>query len=315
MGKFHAQKYSSLTNVELTGVADSKREFATKVAKDNNCRPFSDYKELFPIVDAVSIVVPTSLHHEVAKEAIKHNVHLLVEKPFTTTIEEADELIALAAEKDLIVQVGHIERFNPAIMALAPHISTPVFIEAKRVSGFKSRGIDVDVILDLMIHDIDLILSMFKAPVKTIHSVGASVITPHIDIANARIIFTNGCSANITASRISMDTERRMHIFQPDRYLDVDFLNKKIKSIHLKKGVLNNQPLPDISELPFQEHDALEMELKNFIDNINNNQTPAADGHAGRDALAVALQIKQEIERNQHRLSSFISKETEVPGL
>ena len=237
LGRFHAQKYAAMEGVHLVGVADLVPEQANLVAEECGTTPFTDYRRLLEQVDTVSIVVPTIYHHEVAKKCIEHSVDLLVEKPFTTTLAEADELIALAKEKNLILQVGHLERFNPAVLAMQPLLTHPLFIEAHRISVFKNRGTDVDVILDLMIHDIDIILSIVNSPLQTIHTVGAPVITPLTDIANARLIFENGCTANVTVSRISMDNIRRMRIFQPGQYLSVDFSKKEVMSIRLKQGV------------------------------------------------------------------------------
>ncbi len=315
LGTFHARKYAAMQGVDLVGVADIDQESATRVADECGARAFTDFTDLLPRVDAVSIVVPTSYHHRVARTCIEHGIHLLVEKPFTTTLEEADELIEAADQRDLILQVGHLERFNPAVIAMRPLLNHPLFIEAHRISVFKDRGTDVDVVLDLMIHDIDIILSIIDAPLETIHTVGAPVITELTDIANARLIFANGCTANVTVSRISMDNIRRMRIFQPGRYLSVDFSRKEVMSIRLKRGSANNEPLPDITKYQFANQDTLELELTNFIDNVRNHTAPLVSGRAGRRALAVALEVVDQIEQNRRRVEEMLGPDTDFSGL
>ncbi|BCO08361.1 UDP-N-acetylglucosamine 3-dehydrogenase [Desulfolithobacter dissulfuricans] len=315
LGRFHAQKYAAMEDVDLVGVVDVNPDQAQKVARECGTQAFTDYLDLLGRIDAVSIVVPTVHHHAVAMACLEHNLDVLVEKPITTTVEEADELIDLAEKKDRVLQVGHLERFNPAVMAMQPLLHNPLFIEAHRISVFKNRGTDVDVILDLMIHDIDIILSIIKAPIKTIHTVGAPVITPLTDIANARIIFENGCTANVTVSRISMDNIRRMRIFQPGTYLSVDFSEKEVMAIRLKKGVRNGLPLPDISKYGFKDRDILEMELRDFIHNVRDRSRPRVSGHEGRRALAVALQVVAQVNENRARVEEMLGGETDFSGL
>lgn len=315
LGRFHAQKYAAMEGIHLVGVADVDENRAGKVAEECKTTAFSDYQQLLKQVDAVSIVVPTIYHHEVATNCIKQGVDLLVEKPFTTTLSEADELIALAKEKDLILQVGHLERFNPAVLAMRPLLTHPLFIEAHRISVFKNRGTDVDVILDLMIHDIDIILSIVDSPLKTIHTVGAPVITPLTDIANARLIFENGCTANVTVSRISMDNIRRMRIFQPGQYLSVDFSKKEVMSIRLKQGIQNNHPLPDIRKKGFADQDVLELELSDFINNVRTRATPAVSGIEGRRALKIALEVVDQIAKNMQQVEELLGPDANFSGL
>lgn len=310
LGRFHAQKYAAMEGVELVGVADVDQVRAATVAEECSTKPYTKYQELLNEVDAVSIVVPTRYHHEVARTCLEKRIDLLVEKPITTTIEEADDLIDLANRNDCILQVGHLEQFNPAVMAMKPLLTHPLFIEAHRISVFKNRGTDVDVVLDLMIHDIDIILSIIDAPLKTIHTVGAPVITKLTDIANARLIFENGCTANVTVSRISMDNIRRMRIFQPGTYLSVDFTKKEIMSVRLKK-LAGDIPIPDITKQSFTDQDILELELKDFISNVRNRTTPKVSGHEGRRALDIALQVVDQINENRARVEQTLS---EVPG-
>lgn len=315
LGRFHALKYAAMDSVELIGVVDVDQERTARIAGECSTAAFNNYHELLDKVDAVSIVVPTLFHHEVAMEAISHKVNLLVEKPFTTTLAEADELIRLAQEKDLVLQVGHLERFNPAVLAMRPLLHNPLFIEAHRISVFKDRGTDVDVVLDLMIHDIDIILSIVDSPLESIHTVGAPVITPLTDIANARLIFANGCAANITVSRISMDNIRRMRIFQPGRYLSVDFSKKEVMSIRLKRGEMNKHPLPDISKFAFPDRDSLEMELLDFMENVRSGTRPEVSGHEGRKALAVALDVVEQIRKNRERIKDMLGTDINFSGL
>ena len=308
LGRFHAQKYAAMDDVELIGVADVDRKQAEAVAGECSTQPFTDYRALLDEVDAVSIVVPTIYHHEVASTCLERQVDILVEKPITTTLEEADDLIGRADEKNLILQVGHLERFNPAVLAMQPLLNNPLFIEAHRLSVFKNRGTDVDVILDLMIHDIDIILSIIDSPIQDIHTVGAPVITPLTDIANARIIFENGCTANVTVSRISMDNMRRMRIFQPGKYLSVDFSKKEVMAIKLRQGSANDLPLPDISKHGFTEQDVLELELKEFVSNVRNRTRPTVSGHEGRRALDVALRVISQIKENQDMVAHLLGR-------
>ncbi len=242
--------------------------------------------------------MPTIYHYEVALDCIAAGVDMLMEKPITTTVEEADEIIAKAEEKGLILQVGHLERFNPAVEAMLPSLTIPVFIESQRISTFKNRALDVDVILDLMIHDIDIILNIIKSPLETIHTVGAPVVTDFTDIANARLIFESGATANVTVSRISRTNTRRMRIFQPGSFINVDFANRKVMTMHLKKGEFqkNGMPKQDITVNSFPEGDALNAEILHFVENVRNRTTPLVSGQEGRRALDVAMQVIQQIK-------------------
>ncbi|MCI5196866.1 MAG: gfo/Idh/MocA family oxidoreductase [Candidatus Electrothrix sp. AW5] len=309
LGRFHAMKYAAMDDVRLVGVADTNPDRAKEIAEECSTTPFTEYQVLLEQVDAVSIVVPTVYHHAVAMTCLEYGVDILLEKPMTTTLEQADDLIALADRKKLLLQVGHLERFNPAVLAMQPLLHNPLFIEAHRLSTFKNRGTDVDVILDLMIHDIDIILSIIHSPIKDIHTMGAPVITQLTDIANARIIFENGCTANITVSRISMENIRRMRIFQPGKYLSVDFGKKEVMAIKLKQGVQGEIPLPDISRHGFSEQDVLEMEIREFIDNIRQRCKPTVSGHEGRRALAVALSVINQIQQNQENFGHLMGEQ------
>jgi predicted dehydrogenase len=300
LGRFHAQKYQSLEDVELVGVADADPDRAGHIASECSCRQFSDYHELLGHVDAVSIAVPTSIHHQVAADALRAGVDVLLEKPMTVTLKEADELIGLAENNDLILQVGHLERFNPAVLAMKPFLTTPVFIESDRISSFKRRGVDVDVVLDLMIHDIDIILTIIDSPLKTIHTVGAPVVTDTTDIANARLIFENGATANITASRVSLTNVRKMRIFQPGSYINVDFANKKIMTLQLEDELLESgMPKHSKQVKSFAGEDALLNEISNFVGHVRSRTRPDVSGVEGRRALEVVMQVMEQIKQHQ----------------
>jgi len=300
LGRFHAQKYADLSDVELVGVADTDSQRSEKVAEECSCRSFVDYRELLVLVDAVSIVVPTCHHFEVAAACISSNTDILLEKPMTVSLEEADELIRMAEEKKLILQVGHLERFNPAVQAIEPFLTNPAFIESNRIATFKNRGADVDVVLDLMIHDIDIILTIIKSPLKTIHTVGAPVVTGTTDIANARLMFENGATANVTVSRISMTNKRKMRIFQPGSYITVDFGNKKVTTIKLSDQLMaSGMPKPDIETRAFKDSDALRAEIVSFVQHVKDRTKPAVSGDEGRKALAIALQVIEQIKEHQ----------------
>lgn len=300
LGRFHAQKYAALEDVNLIGVVDPDPVQVKSVARECGCEPFTDYTKLLTEVDAVSIVVPTSLHHKVAGDFLDAGVDVLLEKPMTVTIEEADELISKAHANDLVLQIGHLERFNPALMAMEPSLTTPVFIESNRIATFKPRGVDVDVVLDLMIHDIDIILNIIDSPIKTIHTVGAPVATMNTDIANARLIFENGATANVTVSRVSRTNERKMRIFQPGSYINVDFGNKKVMTIQLSDEILETGMPKQIVDLrSFQDGDALLSEIQAFVNHVQERSKPAVSGVEGRRALEVALQVMKQIKEHQ----------------
>ncbi len=292
LGKFHAQKYSQLENSELLAVVDNDIEKASKVANDAECKAITDYHELLGKVDAVSIVVPTELHFEVTKDFLRHGSHVLVEKPITTTLEQADELIGLANQNKLILQVGHLERFNPAIIALEHELSEVKFIESTRLAPYNPRGTDVNVVLDLMIHDIDIILDIVNSEVEKIDASGTPVLSQGIDIANARIVFKNGCVANVTASRASNKTDRKMRIFQNDAYLSVDFQNRELSVYRKGDGEMYpGIPNIDINSSKFDKSDALLTEIEHFLACIANNSAPKVSGEDGKRALQTAIQI------------------------
>ncbi len=295
LGKFHAQKYAALPNAKLIAVVDSNRQSAERLAKELDCRACGDLLEILDDVDAVSIVAPTTLHHKMAAKCLRHGIHVLVEKPITTTLEEADELIELAQKNNCILQVGHLERFNAAVLALGQTSgNTPLFIESHRLAPFKPRATDVNVVLDLMIHDIDIILDLVKSDITDMRASGASILSNTVDIANVRLEFANGCVANVTASRVSQKSERKMRLFQKDAYLSIDFQAKALDS-H-RKGKTEMFPgVPEIIHERTSEgnDDALLEEIKDFLRVIRTGEKPAVSGEDGRRALATAIQISE----------------------
>jgi predicted dehydrogenase len=292
LGKFHAEKYASLDDCELVAVVDINEEAAKSVADKHSARALTDYQSLLGNVDAVSIVVPTSLHHAVSRDFLNAGAHVLVEKPMTVTVEEADELIAIANEKNVILQVGHLERFNPAVMGLEQMEDKPLFIESHRLSPFNPRANDVSVVLDLMIHDIDIILALVDSEVERIDASGTAVLTKGTDIANARLTFKNGCVANVTASRISMKTERKMRMFRPCSYISVDFQNRVLtKHKTGEKEMFPGIPEIETEESVFENGDALLEEIKHFVNCIKTGENPLVAGEAGKRALETAIEI------------------------
>ena len=297
LGKFHAQKYAALESSDLIGVADNNSDNANAVASELGVTAFGDYRELFDKVDAVSIVTPTTLHHKIALEFLSRGIHVLVEKPITVTPEEAEELIQAAEKNQCILQVGHLERFNAAILDLDTVLDNPRFIEAHRLAPYKPRATDVDVVLDLMIHDIDIILATVRSELINIDVSGTKVLSNATDIANARLTFANGCVANVTASRISLKSERKMRIFQPDAYLSIDFQNR-IFSYHRKGDGEMFPGVPDINstENIYEDGDALQTEIAAFIECVKTGEKPLVSGEDGLRALETATRITELLE-------------------
>lgn len=293
LGRFHAQKYRNNPDVDLIGIVDTNAGRADEVAAEVGARSFTDYRDILSLVDLVSIVVPTRYHFAVAKDCFSAGCHVLLEKPVTQTVAEAEDLIQLADSKGLVFQVGHLERFNPAVLALKGVLKNPQFIESHRLAPFKPRGTDVNVVLDLMIHDIDILLSLVMHPIKTINSVGVPVLSDEVDIANARLQFENGCVANVTASRASREAMRKMRIFQQDAYISIDFQSRKI-AIYRKKTGLNLIPgLPGVTieERTFDQGDSLQDEINTFVASVRDGSPPVVSGADGKRALEVAMQI------------------------
>jgi predicted dehydrogenase len=290
LGNYHLQKYQKLEHCEIAAVADTSFERAQKAADIYQCAAFPDYRDMLDKVDAVSIAVPTSEHYKVARDFLAAGIDVLIEKPICTTLEEADELIELAGKKKLVLQVGFVERFNPAIMALEKVIQKPLFIESHRLHPFFERGIDVDVILDLMIHDLDIILEFVNSPVKEVEAVGVPILSDKIDISNTRISFASGCIANITASRISAKTMQKIRFFGVEGYHSVDCQKREILS--LSKGTNEAGQLQILqNNVEVGSHDPLEEEIRSFISAVINRSKPLIDGQDARKSLALAVDI------------------------
>jgi predicted dehydrogenase len=297
LGRFHAQKYALLPESQLVAVADVVEESREQVAVECGCRAIADYRDVLDEVEAVSIATPTPLHHQIAKHCLERGVHVLVEKPITQTPGQARELIEIAARHDRILQVGHLERFNAAIVALGDTLGKPRFIESHRLAPFKERGTDVNVVLDLMIHDIDLIQSLVGTPIESIDAVGAPVFSPEIDIANARIHYAGGCVANTTASRVSLKTERKLRLFQGDAYVSID-LHQKILTIVRKRppGADTAPGQVVIEERSYEQGDALKLEIAAFLRSIRAGGPPVVSGEDGLRALETAIRITELVQ-------------------
>jgi predicted dehydrogenase len=311
LGALHAKMYAQIPAARFMGVYDQNQSAAESVAVAYGVTPAASIEELLRTVDAVSIASVTSAHHDVAKQALAAGVHVLIEKPITTTVAEADELIAMAAERKLLIQVGHIERFNPAILSLEAYQIKPLFIESHRLAQFNPRGTDVAVVLDLMIHDIDIILSLVQSDVSDIQANGVAVVSDSVDIANARLQFENGCVANVTASRISQNKMRKMRMFQQNAYISIDFSQGRSEVFRLvdegdqtatptmmlgkigegkkRRNIIYEQP-------EVKEVNALKYELESFVISVQQQKTPIVSGIDGRRALDVAGEIMRKIQ-------------------
>jgi predicted dehydrogenase len=297
LGRFHAQKYARLPEANLVSVVDINSQRGRQVAKEVNTHALTDYRELIGKVDAVSIVAPTPQHFAIAKEFLSSGVHVLLEKPMTKNLEEADELIATAKKSGAILQVGHLERFNSAFTAIRPHLRDPMFIEAHRLALFNERGLEVDVVLDLMIHDIDIVLNIINAPLKDIHASGVSALSPLPDIASVRMEFDNGAVANLTASRISLKNMRKLRIFQENCYFSIDYATKRAYAVY-REAESGEDGFPQLSMEEFEiiEKDSLEEEIGAFLNSVRTGSRPEVDGEQGCRALGVALDISRLIE-------------------
>jgi predicted dehydrogenase len=302
LGRFHAQKYSQLPQCELVAVVDGREEVRNAVAGEVGGRAVADYRDLLGQVDAVSVVTPTPAHFEIADAFLAAGAHVLVEKPITETPAQARDLIARAAKAGKILQVGHLERFNAAVLAAEPHLNAPRFMECVRLAPYKERGTDVNVVLDLMIHDIDLVQSLANSEIVSIDAIGTPVFSGEIDIANARIRFANGCVANTTASRVSMKTERKLRIFEDAAYISLDLQQKILTLIRKREGVPQPGQLPvSIEEANLEQGDALKSEIESFLECIRNNQRPIVSGEDGLRALETAIRISEQVHANLAR--------------
>jgi predicted dehydrogenase len=289
LGSLHAKIYKQDPNCSLEAVCDNNSARLQEISTALGVTGYADFRSLFGKVDAVSVVVPTKLHFQVARACLQHGIHVLVEKPFTERLSQADALIRVARDKNLILQVGHVERFNAAFSAAQHYFKDPYFIECHRLSLFPNRSLDVGVVLDLMIHDIDIVLGLVKSEIKRIDAVGVNVLTQFEDIANARLTFKNGCVCNLTASRISDEKMRKIRIFLKGAYISLDYRNEQA-SIYRKsaQGITKE-------DLPIEKEQPLQKELASFLDCVTHHRQPLVTGPIAREALAVALKIRDQI--------------------
>jgi len=295
LGKHHARLLAGIDGAQLTAVVDTNLERAAAAAGPTGARPLSDYRELLGLVDAVTVAVPTELHHEIAMPFLESGISVLVEKPITRTVEEAAALIAAADISGATLAAGHTERYNPAVAAVMPLVSTPRFIEVHRLGVFPDRSLDIDVVFDLMIHDLDIILAMVKSEVTAIEAVGVPVLTDKFDIANARLRFATGCIANVTASRISKERVRKIRFFQPDAYISIDYAEQEVEGYRLKR---RDGQRPEIQggKLPITREEPLKRELEDFVRAVREKGRPLVTGEDGRRALALAQAIAEKME-------------------
>lgn len=297
LGSRHLKVYSELNEkCNIVGICDSQKDKTQAIAKEYNIEYFTDYKDLAGKVDAVNICVPTELHHEIGKFFLEQGIHTLVEKPITTTLAQAEELVAIAEKTNAIFQVGHIERFNSAFESIKRLTHNPLFIECHRLNHFPNRSLDIGVVMDLMIHDIDIVLGAVPSKIVDIQATGINVLTDLEDIASVRITFENGCVCNLTASRISDEVMRKIRIFQKDSYISLDYC--KQEAYIYKK---NNQAISK-HHLPIEKHESLKKEIEHFLTCINTKSKPIVSGMEGKEALKVALQISEMIWKKQKNI-------------
>ena len=295
LGEFHAEKYKANKNAELVAIVDTDRSRRDVVSKKLDVKSYSAYESIINEVDAVSIVVPTNLHYKVASYFISNNKHVLIEKPFASSVSEAKKLKKLASKRDIVLQVGHLERFNKAFVKLKNIVKNPVFIECNRISPFKIRGTEVNVIMDLMIHDLDIVMSLNNSNIRNIQANGASVLTNKTDIANARITFENGCVCNLSASRISNKIERKMRVFQKNSYFSLDYQDCELDSY--KKVISGKIKRIEKNKNNFTNNDPLNEEIKSFIECIRKSKSPVVDAVDGIKALQYAIKISNLIKK------------------
>lgn len=300
LGQHHARLYASLSEAQLVGVTDQSLDRAQAIAAKYGAKVFRGIDELLSQVDLVSIAVPTSLHYAVAKTCLQAGKHVLVEKPIAVQAAEAHELVQLAAQRDCRLQVGHSERFNPIMQLMRPHIGRPLFIECHRLSSFGERGTDVDVVLDLMVHDLDLVLSMNPGPVEDVQAAGVAVLTPTIDIANARIQFKQGCVANLTASRVSLNKMRRLRLFQRDNYLAIDFQSRHGMICRRETGT-DAKPSVGVEQFQGGDDEPLKLQIESFLQSIRTGSRPVVSGEDGAAVVELAHQVLRAIEAFSQR--------------
>jgi predicted dehydrogenase len=295
LGRHHARILGALDGVRLTAVVDTIEERASAASASTGATAFTDYRRIVGEVQAVTIAVPTELHHQVALPFLERGTAVLVEKPMARTLKEAGEMIAAARASGATLAVGHTERYNPAVATVIPLVTSPRFIEVHRLGAFPERSLDIDVVFDLMIHDLDIILALVKSEVTSIEAVGVPVLTPKYDIANARLRFASGCIANVTASRISKDRVRKIRFFQPDAYLSIDYAAQEVEGWRLVRRE-GTRPSIEGGPIPVERDEPLRREMADFIAAVREGTTPLVDGDAGRRALALATRVAEKME-------------------
>lgn len=299
LGQHHARVYSTLPDTTLVGVVDPFPGRAEQIAAPLGARVFANYSDLFDKVDAVSIATPTTLHAKIGEQFLKEGVHVLVEKPISHTLEDADRLIDAARKNNRVLQVGHLERFNPAVVQLREMVRKPRFFEAHRMGLFSPRSLDIDVVLDLMIHDLDIICQLVQSPVAQVNAVGIAILTNRIDIANTRIHFEDGCVANVTASRVSMEKIRKLRLFQKQEYISLDYTRQDVSVFSLKRKPEGNFPDIVSRKMTPERKEPLREELNAFLNAARGLQPVECTGEEGRKALGLALQILAQAEKAQ----------------
>jgi predicted dehydrogenase len=291
LGQYHVKHLAQMKEAEFVGLFDANSHQAENIARQYKTVPFPSMESLLEAVQAVTIAVPTPYHFKVAKQCLNQGIHCLVEKPLTSTVEEAEELINLAKDKGLVLQVGHIERFNPAVVEMAKYVKKPAFIEVNRLGPYDPRVSHVGVVLDLMIHDLDILLSLIKEPVVRLDAIGGKVISPHEDIVKATLYFKGGCRADLSASRVTLKKYRKIRIFQPDSYISLDYSERSLKIFQIKGAEFKSLNDIRIIRPKLEKVDPLERELSHFVHCIKNGKAPVVSGEHGRDALELALEI------------------------
>lgn len=306
-GRHHVRVYGGLAEVELVGVFDTDAERARQVAGEHGTRAFGSLEELAAQVQAVSVAVPTSEHARVGLALLEAGVDVLVEKPMAASLAEADELLATAASGRRILQVGHTERFNPAVVAAAGVVTTPLFFEGHRLGGFSGRSLDVDVIYDVMIHDLDIILSFVGTMPSEVRAVGIPILSPKVDIANVRLEFSTGCVANLTASRVSTEKVRKLRFFQPGQYVSLDFARQDALVISVASGAgTKGQPELSFQQLPTKPEEPLEAELRAFLQAVETRRAGPVTGVEGRQALEVAERVARGIAEHARKVPGAV---------
>ncbi|MFH1620183.1 MAG: Gfo/Idh/MocA family oxidoreductase [bacterium] len=297
IGTYHVRTLAKMPQVELVGVCDSNLWRAQMLAWRYNSVAYRNYQDIISQVDAIVVAVPTEHHAEVGTAAMEKGVHCMVEKPIAVSMEQARQLLEISQQKNVVLQVGHVERFNPAVVETMKHVKDPRFITIERLGPFDPRVASIGVILDLMIHDLDILLTMINSPVESFEAIGASILSPHEDIANVRLRFQSGCVADVTASRVSMERARRMRIYQPENYISVDYVSSRLKIYQKKNPVVQSLKDVDVIYPKLEKTEPIREELVHFIDCINKAKKPWPSGEGGIRALKLALQIADELQR------------------